>query len=71
MSTSKKKMIAKVASLSDSLDQLEAKLEPLFMQTLPETLVSLDTLQQAKMQVLLPYLINDLIFSMVFPLEFT
>lgn len=32
-------------------------------QTLPESLVGLETIQQAKLQVALPYLVYDLIFS--------
>ncbi|KAF8910068.1 hypothetical protein CPB84DRAFT_1764539, partial [Gymnopilus junonius] len=36
--------------------------EPLFSQTLPETLVGLEPLQQAKLQTVLPYLIYDLVF---------
>ncbi|KAL5519177.1 hypothetical protein ACEPAH_860 [Sanghuangporus vaninii] len=62
MTSSIKKQINKVTALSESLRELEEKLEPLFSKPLPDTLGSLDTLQQAKLQVLLPYLINDLIF---------
>ncbi|TDL28159.1 C1D-domain-containing protein [Rickenella mellea] len=62
MASSKKKLSAKVDSLSASLDGLETALDPLVSQTLPETLLSLDNLQQAKLQTLLPYLINSLIF---------
>lgn len=60
---SSKKLLTKAASLSDSLDELEAKLEPLLSIPLQENLSSLEKLQQAKLNVLLPYLINDLIFS--------
>ena len=63
MATSTKKLVSKAQSVSTALDELEAKLEPLLEKSLPETLNSLDTLQQAKLNVLLPYLINDLIFS--------
>ncbi|KAL5534035.1 hypothetical protein ACEPAG_495 [Sanghuangporus baumii] len=62
MTSSIKKQTNKVTALSESLRELEEKLEPLFSKPLPDTLSSLDTLQQAKLQVLLPYLINDLIF---------
>lgn len=54
---------AKVAALNNSLDDLESQLEPLLAQTLPESLVGLETIQQAKLQVALPYLVYDLIFS--------
>ncbi|KAI5124123.1 hypothetical protein M0805_000936 [Coniferiporia weirii] len=62
MSLNKKKLLSRVNTLSSSLDELEAKLEPLFSQPLAETTASLDVLQQAKIHVVLPYLINDLIF---------
>ncbi|EJD03743.1 C1D-domain-containing protein [Fomitiporia mediterranea MF3/22] len=62
MSANMKKQIAKVNALSHSLDELEKTLEPLLSKPLPDTLSSLDTLQQAKLQVVLPYLINDLVF---------
>jgi exosome complex protein LRP1 len=61
MSTSK--AAKKVTKLSDSLDALEAQLEPLLSQSLVETAAGLETLQEAKLHTLLPYLINDLIFS--------
>ncbi|KAF5312408.1 hypothetical protein D9619_002651 [Psilocybe cf. subviscida] len=56
------KVKAKLAALVSSFDDLEAQLEPLFAQTLPETLVGLEPLQQAKLQTALPYLVYDLIF---------
>lgn len=58
------KIRAKVSALTKSLDELEAKLDPLFAQSLPETLVGLDTIQQAKLQVAIPYLVYDLVFSL-------
>ena len=58
-----KKALSRVQALSGSLDELEKQLEPLFAKPLPETLGSLETIQQAKLNVVLPYLINDLIFS--------
>jgi len=54
----------KLANLSSSFDDLEAMLEPLFAQTLPESVVALEPIQQAKLQTVLPYLVYDLIFSM-------
>ncbi|TFK41892.1 Sas10/Utp3/C1D family-domain-containing protein [Crucibulum laeve] len=53
---------AKLATLSSSLDELEAQLEPLFSQALPETTVGLEPIQQAKLQTVLPYVVYDLIF---------
>ncbi|EKM61415.1 uncharacterized protein PHACADRAFT_24615 [Phanerochaete carnosa HHB-10118-sp] len=63
MSASTSKVSAKIRALDASLDELEAKLEPLFAQTLPEAVVGLEKIQQAKLQVALPYLVYDLIFS--------
>ena len=63
MDADSQRLQAKVASLNDSLDDLESQLEPLLAQTLPESLVGLETIQQAKLQVALPYLVYDLIFS--------
>ena len=60
MSSSKTK---KLTRLSESLDALEAKLEPLLSQSLVETAAGLDTMQEAKIHTVLPYLVNDLIFS--------
>ncbi len=53
----------KVAAVDASLDQLERELEPLLSQSLPETLLGLETIQQAKLQTLIPYLLYDLVFS--------
>lgn len=57
------KIRTKLKTLNESLDELEEKLEPLFAQTLPEVLAGLETLQQAKLQVDIPYVVYDLIFS--------
>jgi len=54
---------SRLSALGNSLDAIEAQLEPLLAQSLPETLVGLETIQQAKLQVVLPYLVYDLIFS--------
>ena len=63
MGDSSEKLLAKLASLNDSLDDLEEKLEPLLAQTLPESLLPLDTMQQVKLNVAIPYLVYDLVFS--------
>ncbi|KAF8963843.1 Sas10/Utp3/C1D family-domain-containing protein [Flammula alnicola] len=62
MNTETSKAKAKLAALTSSFDDLETLLEPLFAQTLPETLVGLEPLQQAKLQTVLPYLVYDLVF---------
>lgn len=53
----------KLVNLSRSLDDLETNIEPLLAQTLPEALVGLGSIQQAKLQITIPYLVYDLIFS--------
>ncbi|EPQ60312.1 hypothetical protein GLOTRDRAFT_118629 [Gloeophyllum trabeum ATCC 11539] len=62
MANEQKKLKSRLAALNGSLDELQEKLEPLLAQTLPESVVALETLQQAKLQVALPYLVYDLIF---------
>lgn len=62
MASDEDRLRAKVANLNASLDELETQLEPLFTKSLPETLVALETIQQAKLQVILPYVIYDLVF---------
>ncbi|KAI6048049.1 hypothetical protein EDC04DRAFT_2556139 [Pisolithus marmoratus] len=62
MSTDATKIRKKIAKLNKHLDELESQLEPLFSQPLAETLVTLDTIQQAKMQVIIPYVVYDLVF---------
>ena len=52
-----------VLSIERSLDNLEEVLAPLLDEDLSHALTQLDLLQQAKLQVLLPYVINDLVFS--------
>ncbi len=64
MSDGSELLLAKLDSLNDSLDDLEERLEPLLAQTLPESLLPLDTIQQVKLNVALPYLVYDLIFSL-------
>ncbi|KAI0756294.1 Sas10/Utp3/C1D family-domain-containing protein [Daedaleopsis nitida] len=62
MADSKEKLLTKLATLNASLDDLEDKLEPILSQTLPESLLPLETIQQAKLNVALPYLAYDLVF---------
>ncbi|KAG1757046.1 Sas10/Utp3/C1D family-domain-containing protein, partial [Suillus lakei] len=62
MASDEDRLRAKVANLNASLDELETQLEPLFTKSLPETLVALETIQQAKLQVVLPYVLYDLVF---------
>lgn len=50
-----------VETLDSVLTELENVLEPLFEQTLRETMESYDKLQQAKLCAMLPYTINQLI----------
>ncbi len=64
MSISTRKVSSKVDQLSIALDDLESQLQPLLSQSLPETIISLDTLQQANLQVLLPYILNGLVVGM-------
>ncbi|KAI0049277.1 C1D-domain-containing protein [Auriscalpium vulgare] len=56
------KIKKKLATLMGSLGELETALEPLFAQSLPETVLGLETIQQAKLQVAIPYLVYDLVF---------
>ena len=65
MSMSKKKLLSKVSALNNSLDELEEKLELILSKPLDDTISGLETLQQTKLLVLLPYIINDLIFSKI------
>lgn len=65
MASDEDRLQAKVANLNASLDELEAQLEPLFTKSLPETLVGLETIQQAKLQVAIPYVLYDLVFGNV------
>ncbi|THG99876.1 hypothetical protein EW026_g2567 [Hermanssonia centrifuga] len=62
MATDPSKVSARLSTLNNSLDELEATLEPLFSQTLPESVVGLEKIQQAKLQVALPYVLYDLVF---------
>ncbi|KAF9469740.1 hypothetical protein BDZ94DRAFT_1206523 [Collybia nuda] len=62
MTSQTQKAKTKLAALSASLDDLEAQLAPLFSQTLPEVIVGLEPIQQAKLQTVIPYLVYDLVF---------
>ncbi|KAG7099796.1 hypothetical protein E1B28_001608 [Marasmius oreades] len=57
-----RKTKSRLAVLSSSLDELEDHLQPLLSQTLPETLLSLEPLQQAKLLTDIPYVVYDLVF---------
>ncbi|KIK70537.1 hypothetical protein GYMLUDRAFT_32574 [Collybiopsis luxurians FD-317 M1] len=59
-----RKAKSRLKVLSASIDEVEAAIEPLLSgeQTLPEILLALEPLQQAKLQTALPYLVYDLIF---------
>lgn len=62
MAASTAKVLAKISALDVSLDELEDKLEGLFARSLPESVVGLEKIQQAKLQVAIPYLVYDLVF---------
>ncbi|KAH7922799.1 hypothetical protein BV22DRAFT_1037119 [Leucogyrophana mollusca] len=62
MASETTRLRAKLSMMDASLDELEAQLDPLISKSLPETLVGLETIQQAKLQVALPYLVYDLVF---------
>jgi hypothetical protein len=47
----------------NSLDDLETGLSTLLSQSLSEVVLGLDTIQQAKLQVVIPYLVYDLVFG--------
>jgi exosome complex protein LRP1 len=63
MAAETSKIKAKLAKLNDSLSELESMLEPILSQSLPETMIGLEHIQQAKLQTVLPYLVYDLVFS--------
>lgn len=63
MDSSKAK--SRLAVLSASLDQLEDDLQPLLAQTLPETLLGLEGIQQAKALVDVVYVVYDLVFGVL------
>ncbi|KAJ8084679.1 hypothetical protein PM082_003455 [Marasmius tenuissimus] len=60
--TETRKAKSRLAVLSSSIDELEEYLQPLLSQTLPETLLGLEPLQQAKLLTDIPYVVYDLAF---------
>lgn len=50
-----------ISAIEDSLDDLERTLTPLFELGLHETAAKLDALQRAKLQVVLPYVVHNLV----------
>ncbi len=54
----------KLSTLTNSLDDLETSLTALSSQYLPDLVIGLDTVQQAKLQVVIPYLVYDLVFGL-------
>jgi len=54
---------AALKTLDASLDSLEAAVAPLLVRTRAQTLESLDSTQKAKMDVLLAFAINNLVWS--------
>lgn len=54
-----------VDDIMDSLDTLDAVLEPILSASLPETLSKLEPLERAKMQTMLAYVTQDLVYSEV------
>lgn len=63
MSDDTLKIRRKISTLASSLDDLETSLTALSSQSLPDLVINLDTIQQAKLQVVIPYLAYDLVFS--------
>jgi hypothetical protein len=63
MATDTAKAKARLNTLNKSLDELEAYIDQLDQENLPDTVGSLDILQQAKLQANIPYVAYDLIFS--------
>ena len=61
--TDTNKLRTRVAILDKLLDDFDGQLDDLLAKSLPETLLGLDTLQQAKLQVTVPYLVYDLVIS--------
>jgi hypothetical protein len=55
--------IAAVHAINQALKILESALEPLFVKSLHETLEDQNTLEQAKLCAMLPYVVDQLITS--------
>ena len=67
MSTDTSKVRNKIAKLNKSFHELESKLEPLLVQPLDETVLGFDAIQQAKLLVIVPYVVYDLMFGRLGP----
>lgn len=52
-----------VHAINEALDILENVLEPLFVKSLHETIENQNTLEQAKLCAMLPYVVDQLITS--------
>ena len=63
MSDDTRKVRRKLSALTKSLDDLETILASLLSQSLPDLVIGLNTIQQAKLQVVIPYLVYDLVFG--------
>lgn len=63
MSNDTLKIKKQLSTLATELDELETNLAALLSQPLPELIHGLDTIQQAKLQVVIPYLVYDLVFG--------
>ncbi len=63
MSDDTLKIKRRLSALASSLDELETGLAALLSRSLPELVLGLDTIQQAKLQVVVPYLVYDLVFG--------
>lgn len=63
MSDDTLKIKRKLSTLNSSLDNLENSLTALLSQSLPDLVIGLDSIQQAKLQVVIPYLVYDLVFG--------
>ncbi len=53
----------RLSTLASSLADLETDLAALLSQSLPERVLGLDTIQQAKLQIVIPYIVYDLVFG--------
>ena len=71
MSTDTSKFRNKIAKLNKSFHELESKLEPLLVQPLDETVLGFDAIQQAKLLVIVPYVVYDLMFGRLGPFFFS
>ena len=63
MSDDTLKIKRRLSTLVNLLDELETGLAALLSQSLPELVLGLDTTQQAKLQVIIQYLVYDLVFG--------